>query len=112
MAAGDSVAHIAAATGFSRSAIYQRLRRDRLTLTPRAGAKPTDAALVDQIVELYVTDRASIRRVAAAVDRSTDWVRTQLVHAGVSLRNQRRTACPRRRRPHRRRGPTAGRTEP
>ena len=87
VAAGDSVARIVAATGFSRSAIYQRIRRDRLTLTPGSQARPGDAALVDQIVELYVTDLASIRRVADTVDRSTDWVRTRLVAAGVTLRS-------------------------
>ena len=87
VAEGDSVANIAAAAGFSRSAIYQRIRRDRLTLTPRSTARPTDDVLVDQIVELYVTDRASIRRVADTVDRSTDWVRTRLLAAGVTLRS-------------------------
>lgn len=84
---GDSVAQIAALTGFSPSGVYKMLRRDQLTLGRRATATaPVEADLREQIVHLYVTEQASVRSIATTVHRSSDWVRSRLIDAGVTLR--------------------------
>ena len=88
VAAGDSVAVIAARTGYSTSGVRKLCRRRGVQVPSAPRRLPVEPAdpLVVELVELYQRQGLAIAAVAARYGRSSDWVTIRLRAAGVQIR--------------------------